>query len=400
MIIAHICVSNFYVENMAYQENILPRMHKLDGHTPVIITTPYCFDAKGNKFEREIGKYINDNGIEVIVLPYDSKNLDFSRKYRKVSGLYETLVDIKPDIIFSHGTTYASNVDVIKYKKENPDVKVYGDHHGDYYNCGMVGVSKIKALRHRYVYRYTWGRMARKYVKISERVWGVTPWRKQFLEDVFMLSPKKTGLLVMGGEDDKIHTEKREEFRKILFEKYSINDDDFLIVTGGKIDKAKNFHLLAKAVTQMKQGKIHLVVFGSETDDVKPLFDEFRNCPNIHLIGWIDSSKAYDWFVASDLGVFPGTHSVLWEQAVACGLPCIFCSWDGMHHVDLDGNCLFVDNGNYEQLKDTVVKVYEDKALYNKMKKISAEKGMQEFSYRAIARRAIFDNSHEDERDN
>ena len=55
--------------------------------------------------------------------------------------------------------------------------------------------------------------------------------------------------------------------------------------------------------------------------------------------------------MASDLCAFPGTHSVLWEQACACGLPGVFRDWEGMHHVDVGGNAVFLKDASAEGIK-------------------------------------------------
>jgi hypothetical protein len=56
--------------------------------------------------------------------------------------------------------------------------------------------------------------------------------------------------------------------------------------------------------------------------------------------------------MAADLVVFPGSHSVLWEQACACKVPCIFRYWEGMDHVNNGGNAMFLD----EITEDTIIK--------------------------------------------
>src|SRR5690606_17293733 len=100
----------------------------------------------------------------------------------------------------------------------------------------------------------------------------------------------------------------------------------------------------------------------------------------IKYIGWIDSNDSYNYFAASDLGVFPGRHSVLWEQAVGSGLPCIFKYWEGTTHVDLGGNCIFLYKDTVSEIKASIEKVINTKS-YRKMKLIAEEKGMVEFSY-------------------
>ena len=107
------------------------------------------------------------------------------------------------------------------------------------------------------------------------------------------------------------------------------------------------------------------------------------------MIGWIEPSKLYDYLFASDLAFFPGTHSVLWEQAVGVGLPCVFKRWKGIHHVDVGGNCIFIENGIEDEIREVLLKIYNNKTIYNNLKDIAIEKGIPEFSYFKIAQKAI-----------
>ncbi|MEO8853266.1 MAG: hypothetical protein ABI359_05780, partial [Ginsengibacter sp.] len=69
------------------------------------------------------------------------------------------------------------------------------------------------------------------------------------------------------------------------------------------------------------------------------------------------------------------------------GLPCIFKKWMGIQHVDLNGNCLFFEDEN--DLKDLILLLYNDRNKLMQMKNVAEEKGLREFSYYEIAKRAI-----------
>ena len=191
----------------------------------------------------------------------------------------------------------------------------------------------------------------------------------------------------MGGDDDKIYFDKATEIRRAYREKIDVKDSDFLIVTGGKIDSLKNIHLLMQAVSEMSDTK--LVVFGNAAPEMSETINELSQNPNIRYIGWVDSDDAYNWFLSSDLAVFPGTHSVLWEQAIACGIPCVFKHWEGMEHVDVGGNCKFLYNDSVVEIKEALAGINSNRDVYNQMKQIAVEKGIPTFSYREIAKRSI-----------
>jgi 1,2-diacylglycerol 3-alpha-glucosyltransferase len=87
--------------------------------------------------------------------------------------------------------------------------------------------------------------------------------------------------------------------------------------------------------------------------------------------------------------VFPGTHSVLWEQACACGIPGIFKSWEVMHHVDVGGNAMFLSEDTKDEIASKIKYLYSNTDQLNRMKTVAKEKAVAMFSYYEIAKRSI-----------
>lgn len=208
-----------------------------------------------------------------------------------------------------------------------------------------------------------------------------------FFKNIYHTPPEKTELLQLGIDDTQVDFSQKEVIRKVIRKELKLSDNDFVIITGGKIDRRKNIHHLIKVVNEIKNDNIKLIVFGTPTPDMK---DEIRNLldsPAIRYLGWVPSEKVYNYFFAGDLAFFPGTHSVLWEQAVGIGLPCIFKKWEGIQHIDIGGNCLFINSN--DEIKDNILALYQNKSQLALMKQIAMEKGVNQFSYYEIAKKAI-----------
>ena len=381
MKIVHICLACFFVEGMGYQENLLPANHVSMGNQVFVLTSDYAFNSKGEQITKSKDKYVNRDGVFVEILDSTNGKGCFS-KFKIYKGLLGILDRISPDIIFVHGLQFLSYKDVLKYVKRNPNVKLYVDNHADYYN------TPIKKFSSRLVHRYLFGYSIRKSVKYVSKFWGVTPWRCDYLHDVYKIPKEKIHLLTMGGDDRKIEFDNKVLIRQKLRNALSISDDDFVIISGGKIDESKNIHLLLEAVRSINIDKIKVIIFGQPTDSFKEKIENLVNHSSVRYIGWIPSDEAYNYFLASDLCVFPGTHSVLWEQACACGLPGIYKKWPGMHHVNIDGSACFLEENTSEEIKTRILTIYENKDVYKKMKN-SAEKHKNEFFYSTIARKSI-----------
>ena len=366
---------------MGYQENILPKYHA-EKHDVFILTSDFSFDATGKRCKKEKKEYINEYGIPVKVLERKAKG----GKYNDFENLYSTLCDISPDVIFCHGGQFVALRDVIKYCKENRGVKLFIDQHGDYYN------TPVNTFKRRMGQYFIYGRWMRKAVKYTERFWGVTPWRCEYLNDVYKIPKEKIELLPMGGDDDKIPFAEKEEIRSRIRKENNISENDLLLVTGGKIDSAKKIDVLIDVVSSLSYDDLKLIVFGKPNDEMKEKIENLSKDSHIRFIGWIPSEKAYEYFLASDLAVFPGTHSVLWEQVCACGLPGLFRDWAGMHHVDVGGNALFLKEANEEELKKVISDLYTNREKLGEMAEVAKSKAVKTFSYREIASRAILED--------
>ena len=137
--------------------------------------------------------------------------------------------------------------------------------------------------------------------------------------------------------------DEKENIRVQTREKYGVKKDDFLLVTGGKIDRDKNVHLLVEAISAIDDKRLRLMIFGNISPEVESIIDGFGD-DRVIKVGWIPSNRVYDFMYAADLVVFTGLHSVMWEQAVAARVPCLFSKLKGFEHIDIGGNALFFEN--------------------------------------------------------
>ena len=235
-----------------------------------------------------------------------------------------------------------------------------------------------------------WRNRAQKLVPYVKKFYGVLPARVDFLTDVYQIPKSKCELLVMGADDELVYEATTSEKRRFIREKYHVSPDDFLIVTGGKINQYRPETLnLMEAVLAMHDPHVKLLLFGSVSDELKPQFDLLARSPNIIFAGWQDAQGTYDLMAAGNLIVFPGLHSVMWEQAAALGVPCIFRDLKGFHHIDLGGNALLLEDVSSMSLQSAIESLVHDPVKYQAMKRCAQEKGMNVFSYKNIAKRSI-----------
>lgn len=380
MKILHIAPNAPYNDYWGYQDNLLPKYHKKFGHDVTIITTNTMHE-NGKIVETDCADYILNDGVRVVRLARKNYHQRALTHMNSRLDIEKYLDEIKPDFIFNHGLVSTTIFEVIEYKKENPACIIVQDNHLDY-NIGR----EVKTWKDKVICAF-YRHINRKSIPYVSRVYGVTPWRKTYAEDFFRIPPEKTDVLIMGADDEKIDFVNRGVIRESIRKLYSISDKDFLIVTGGKIDAKKKIHQLMKACENISGVK--LLIFGQVLDDIK---DEFHKlCEenrNIIYIGWIESDKVYDYFFAADLVFFPGQHSVLWEQACAAKVPCVFERWDGMDHVDNGGNSDFVSPINVENIRNKILELkYTEK--YYKMKQVAESEATDIYLYSNIAKKSL-----------
>lgn len=389
MKILHLCLTGSFTDNASYQDNMLAKFHTLQGYEVIVLTTLYSFDENGNLFKYNIKNtsYTSNDGYKVVRI--DNKKGIFSKfnsYFRRFKNTYNNIKKENPDILFIHGCQFLDIVYAKKYFKfkrsKKEIIKIYVDNHADYINSAKNWLSK--QIQHRVIWRFC----AKLIEPYTSCFYGVTPVRCDFLNEMYGIPRNKIKLLYLGVDDTLINLDKREELKKEFCIDNNISINDFLIVTGGKIDTLKNIHLLLQAFKNLNNQKAHLIVFGSITEDMKDIISDLLKQNNVHYLGWIDTETAIKLFTISDLGVFPGTHSVYWEQVVGCGLPAIFKYWQGMDHIDMNGNCVMLRDVTPESIQLAIENMINNESSYYVIRNI-AKKCSKYFLYSEIARKSL-----------
>jgi len=384
MKIVHLCLGCFFPDGYSYQENMLPKFHKELGHEVEVIASLVTFDKNGNSTFLPKGSiYQNENNIKVTRLNYKVPNKIY-KKLKRFIGTYEALERAKPDILFIHGCQFMDMDIVVKYIKNNSNIQVYVDNHADFSNSATNWLSK------NLLHKILWKKSAHLIEPYTTKFYGVLPARVDFLIDIYKLPKDKCELLVLGADDNRVAEAAKPLVRQSIREKYKILDDDFLIVTGGKIDLfKKQTILLMEAVKKIQNKKVKLLVFGSIVPELQNKVKELDDKNKVQYIGWVKSIDSYDYFAAADLVVFPGRHSVFWEQVVGQGIPMICKFWPGTTHIDIGGNVIFLNEDSVINIQNTIEYLLSNSQKYLEMKERAVNKGKIVFSYKDIAKRSI-----------
>lgn len=385
MKIIHLCLCGSYNDNWGYQDNMITKYNKKDGHDVTIITSVFIDSTTKVGYEKVgSGTYFDDNGIKIIRLPFSYFPIKkIVEKLRIYKDLYSIITLEKPDLIFMHGIQFVDILTVIKYKKNNPKCRLIADNHASFENSAQNIFSKH--ILHKMIYKMP----IKKSLDYIERIYSITPSCKKFAVEMYGIDEKKIDLLYLGFDTDKVNFSKKEIVRQKIRHNLGISSDDKVIVTGGKLSKGKNIDLLLKALKKIESYKIKLIIFGEFSENIKEdMLELINEDDRVKYVGWTNANDVYELYFASDLAIFPGTQSALWIQAIGSGLPIAIKKWNDLEFLNLGGNCIFM-NEDVNDIADVICKTLGDDDQLNKMKEISMTNGYDTFSYERIAREAI-----------
>lgn len=387
MKILHLCISNFYFENYNYQENILPKYHKKLGHEVKIVASTFEWNKEMNQPEKGVpSEYTNTDGIPVKRINYRFTKLPLkiNDKLRTYKNLFLEIESFKPDLIFLHGLQTIDISVLRKYKLKYPNCIIYGDNHAAEINSAKNFISKY--LLHKGIYRY----IIKRNQSIFNKLFMIAPGCQNFANEMYDIKPQNTELLFLGADTEYIDKVDKRLIREKVRSHLGIKSDDFIAVTGGKINKDKNIVNLIKSLDNINNNSFKLIIFGSISTDLKDEIQRLKHeNDKIQIIEWLNSEEIYDLFMASDLAVFPGSKSILWEQAICTGLPLLCRYWPGMDYVDVGGNVEFLYDGNIESISEGLSKLINNREQLQKMKIISESLGYQKFSFYEIAKQSL-----------
>lgn len=385
MKIVHVCLCGTFGEDYAYQDNLLPKYHHKMGHEVTIVAPIYC-RINTQTGEEEIapcGIKLMADGTKLIRLaPLVRHRINI--RLHLFKGLYKILLQEAPNLLFVHGIDSLSYRECIKYAKKHPDVILVLDNHADWNNSYH---SKISYYWAKYVIKRL---IVKPALKTAKQFYGVTPARCTFLNEMYGIPKDRIKLLPFGADDDELKIESKQTLRKTLRNQYNIRPIDFLIVTGGKIDKRKNIHLVAEAVLRIKNPNLKLLIFGAVNNEMKDYFSSVTS-DRIIMTGWVPSNDVYKYFYAADFVMFPGLHSVLWEQMLATRTPCACTKIDGFEHMNYNDNCILMESNTIEYYMDIINRILNDSEYYKMLCKNSDTVLANQFKYSKIAQQILDD---------
>lgn len=329
-------LSCFYIDNAHYQENIIPKINKKNGHEVLIIASTDVFVKNNVLGTTNSSTYINEDGIKVIRIPYLNFLSNYvAMKIRAYKGIYKIIEDFAPDIILFHGAAaYALN-DVGRYIKKNPLTKLFVDSHEDFNNSARGFVSKY--ILHLLFYK----KILLNNLKYIDKILYITKETHNYLKELYDVPEEKLGFFPLGGiiPEEELRNNTRNKIRK----KLNVSENDFLCIHSGKFDKLKRTEDILKGFSECKSKKNKLIIVGVINETFEATLKEFLKDDRIQFLGWKKADELQEYLMASDLYIQLGSQSATMQQSICNG--CVVAVYPFESHTFLlKDACYYITN--------------------------------------------------------
>ena len=380
MKIAHISISDPFIDNWGYQINLLTRyLQEIDVQNYIVASandfpsylekeTRMEIEAKGNEYDL--------NGIKVRRIP--TKKL--STTMVVTWGLRDVLEDIKPDVIFHHNFNCTSMPICARYAKRHC-IPMVVDNHAD-----TINMSKNRLWSFIY-YKLLIGVSVKLHQKQIFKAYGVTHSRCDFIRDFYGVREDRIDFLPIGADVDFADTIKaKNELRR----KYNIDETAYVVVSGGKMGVGKGTDSLIRAVESLKNDypQLVLVLFGRFEDTETKMMAHDSHVTIVH--GWCDRTKTLELLKLADVACWPIHHTTLIEDAVSVCTPVINRKTGTSEHL-IDGNGVWVEDGSVASLRNALLAfVNMDEEMRQSLSEAS-EKMRDRISYHTVVKKMLDD---------
>lgn len=331
MKIVHLCLSCFYIDGFAYQENELVAQNVADGHEVLVIASTESYGDDRRLTYLAPGNYMGADGARVIRLPY-RKLLPHSvmRKLRMHPGLAAILEREAPDVILFHGLCGWELLTAARYKRRNPGIRLFADSHEDFNNSARSFASK--RLLHGLYYKH----ILQRSLNQIEKILCISVDSMQFVESLYQVAKTRLEFFPLGGKiwSDLEYVQVRREMRA----SFSLDSEDVVFIQTGKLDLSKRLLDSLQAFSKLQGSRFHFWVAGHLQEDISAQVHEMiQKDSRIRFLGWQSPNQLRQLLCAADVYVQPGTQSSTMQMSISCRCAVILDDVPS-HRPFIDGN--------------------------------------------------------------
>lgn len=382
MKVAHLCLSSFFIDERAYQENELVAAHARTGHDVLVIASTYVHGDDGRRAFTRPGEYRTAEGARVIRLPYHPAIPHrIARSLRVHRGVYDLLAEFSPDTILFHGMCGWELLTAARYRRDNPDVLLFVDTHTDFLNSARGPASKW-GLHYLY-YRP----IVHRALPVVEKILYVSDLTRDFARDFYGIPEEKLEFYPLGGwplPDDEL-ADRRSAVRAL----YGIKEDEILFFQSGKQSARKYLIEALRAFAAVPDSRFRLLVAGVLMDEIRENAESLiASDPRVRFLGWKDPEELQGLLCAADVYLQPGSQSSTMQTSLCCGCAVILESLHS-HEPYVAGNGWLINAPT--ELEQVFRQISNGSADLDEMGRRSIAFARERLDYERLAQRILPD---------
>lgn len=219
--------------------------------------------------------------------------------------------------------------------------------------------------------------------KKTEKIIAVSNELKEDIERQYKV-PKEQLVVIPNGIDiDRFKPMEVDDLKK----KYNLTDEKVILSTG-RIDKQKGFHLLLKIfpdiLKEYNNIKLFIVGTGPYLHDLKEMTIKLNILGKVIFTGRVSDGDLLKYYNLADIFAFSTLRMeglpLVVPEAMACEKPVIASRIGGITSViDNNKDGILIETGNLKELKGKVLEVLGDEELARKLGKNARKKVVERF---------------------
>ena len=378
MKVAHLCLSNWFVDGVGYQENELVRQHVADGHNVLVVASTETHSEKGKLTYVQPVDYVGQEGARIVRIPYRKILPEkILRKIRSYRGLSTILEEFSPEYILFHGTCAWELLTVFFYMKKHPETILYVDSHEDHYNSARTWISR--EILHKLFY----ANVLRFVLSKVKKILCYSPESIEFVHSTYKVSRENLELYPLGGHpvSDNEYFTRRSKTRDL----YNLSEHHILLVQSGKQTLRKKVLECISAFSSIENSSFKFCIAGTIDEGIKEEFLRLISKDDrIEFIGWQNIDELTDLLCAADIYVQPGTgiQSVTMQHSMCCHCAVILD--------DIPSHRYYVNNNGWLIGRDGDLSGIFQKVLCADLKKMQQDShwfAKEHLDYKVLAQR-------------
>jgi glycosyltransferase involved in cell wall biosynthesis len=387
--------TSYFSPEFGYEEyNISRKLVEL-GHDVSIITSDRIFPFKNVKEllkridsqyttrDRGIGLSKNE-GINVYRLPCA---FELIADFILLFNLRATLKHIKPDIVHIHEPIQGGIAFIAGHK--DLGFKLLVDQHSYATTFDEAKTFKNRVAHYQFLYLRKY--FARYAFNRADAITAVTPRTKQFMVDVEGIPEDRIEIVPLGINVGLFNHNSKARIR--IRNELNVSPETPMILTAGRIDRAKRYEQLLKAFSEVnKKVDSKLVIMGSgDKEYEQKLHNEVSKLgikKSVKFIEFVKKDFLSEYYSAADIG-FWNKASITILEAMHCKLPVVIPDQDTIKPYVSNNNGLLFKENDIDMLKEQLLSLAKDKKTRENMgirgKKLVEEK----YSYSATTKQYL-----------